>query len=186
MSIKLNAFITMYKIRKTDEEKLEFIKEHVKSDYIPFEKKADVAKAIVQVSYYVNEKDINDNDVKKFYVDSVAKYMLTCMSIIDLYTDIERNKKEGKILEDFNVLNEYGIFDVLIQNIQPRELKEFNMIIQMTVDDLLTNEYEAHSFIRNQVERFGSLIGASIKPFIDQFDENTIKDLLSQINKPQG
>lgn len=56
----------------------------------------------------------------------------------------------------------------------------------MTVDDLLTNEYETHSFIRNQVERFGSLIGASIKPFIDQFDENTIKDLLSQINKSQG
>ena len=186
MSIKLNTFITMYKIRKTDEEKLEFIKEHIKSDYIPFEKKADVAKAIIQASYYVNEKDINDNDIKKFHVDSVAKYMLTCMSIIDLYTDIERNKNEGKMLEDFNVLNEYGIFDVLIQNIQPRELKEFNMIIQMTADDLLTNEYEMHSFIRNQVERFGTLISTAVKPFIDQFDENTIKDLLSQINKPQG
>ena len=56
----------------------------------------------------------------------------------------------------------------------------------MTVDDLLTNEYEAHSFIRNQVERFGSLIGTTIKPLIDQFNEDTVKDLLSQINKPQG
>ena len=56
----------------------------------------------------------------------------------------------------------------------------------MTVDDLLTNEYEMHSFIRNQVERFGTLISTAVKPFIDQFDENTIKDLLSQINKPQG
>ena len=129
MSTKLTAFITAYKFRKTDEEKMAFLKEHIKSDYVPFEKKADIAKAIVQASYYVKEKDINGNEVQKFRADSIAKYMLTCMSLLDLYTDIERNKNEGKMLEDFNVLNEYGIFDVLIQNIQPRELKEFNMII---------------------------------------------------------
>ena len=58
------------------------------------------------------------------------------------------------------------------------------MVIQMTIDDLLTNEYEMHSFVRNQVERFGSLIGTVVKPFIDQFDKDTIEDLLSQINKP--
>ena len=186
MSTKLTAFITAYKFRKTDEEKTDFLKEHIKSDYVPFEKKADIAKAIVQASYYVKEKDINGNEVQKFRADSIAKYMLTCMSLFDLYTDIERSKNEGKMLEDFNILNGYGIFDALIQNIQPRELKEFNMIMQMTVDDLLTNEYEAHSFIRNQVERFGSLIGTTIKPLIDQFNEDTVKDLLSQINKPQG
>lgn len=181
MSTKLTAFITAYKFRKTDEEKIAFLKEHIKSDYVPFEKKADIAKAIVQASYYVKEKDINGNEVQKFRADSIAKYMLTCMSLLDLYTDIERNKNEGKMLEDFNILNEYGIFDVLIQNIQPRELKEFNMIIQMTVDDLLTNEYEMHSFIRNQVERFGTLISTALSPIIEKLDVEEIKKVINEM-----
>lgn len=149
MSTKLTAFITAYKFRKTEEERISFLKEHIKTDYIPFEKKADIAKAIVQASYYVKEKDINGNEVQKFRADSIAKYMLTCMSLIDLYTDIDRNKNQGKMVEDFNILNEYGIFDAMIQNMPQRELKEFNMVIQMTIDDLLTNEYEIHSFISN-------------------------------------
>ena len=183
--MKIAPFITLYKTKKTPDDQVEFVKEHIKADYVPFEKKADIAKAITQASYYVKEKDINNNEIQKFRADSVAKYMLTCMALIDLYTDIERNKNEGKVLEDFNKLNEHGIFDVIIQNMPQRELKEFNMVIQMTIDDLLTNEYEMHSFVRNQVERFGSLIGTVIKPFIDQFDKDTIEDLLSQINKPQ-
>ena len=112
--MKIAPFITLYKTKKTPDDQVEFVKEHIKADYVPFEKKADIAKAITQASYYVKEKDINNNEIQKFRADSVAKYMLTCMALIDLYTDIERNKNEGKMLEDFNKLNEHGIFDVII------------------------------------------------------------------------
>lgn len=179
--MKLTPFMTMYKTKKTPEKQIEFIKEHVKNDYVPYEKKADVAKAIVKASYYQRTKNRGEIEREEFHIDSVAKYMLTCLSMVDLYTDIERSKNEGKSLEEFNVLNGSGVLDLIIQNIDDRELKEFNMVLQMTCDDLMANEYENHAFIRAQVERFGNLISATLSPIIEKLDVEEIKKIISEV-----
>lgn len=179
--MKLTPFMTMYKTKKTPEKQAEFIKEHVKNDYVPYEKKADVAKAIVKASYYQRTKNRGEIEREEFHIDSVAKYMLTCLSMVDLYTDIERSKNEGKSLEEFNILNGSGILDLIIQNIDGRELKEFNMVLQMTCDDLMENEYENHAFIRAQVERFGSLISTALSPLIEKLDVEEIKKIISEV-----
>ena len=179
--MKLTAFMTAYKFRKTPEEKEKMLLEHIKNEYIPFEKKADVAKAIVEASYWRKEKDVNGIENSVLHIDSVAKYMLTCMAMIDLYTDIERTKNNGKILEDFNTLNGSGILDSVINNIDQRELKEFNMVLQMTCDDLMANEYENHAFIRNQVERFGNLVGATLSPILEGLDIDKIKQVIGDV-----
>ena len=181
MSIKLTAFMTSYKFRKTTEEKEKMILDHIKNEYVPFEVKADVAKAIVKACYWRKEKDINGNEYSVFHLDSVAKYMLTCMAMIDLYTDIERTKNEGKIVEEFNILNEFGILDFIIKNVNQRELKEFNMVLQMTCDDLMTNEYENHAFISKQINRFGNLVGTTITPILKELDINKIKEIVGEI-----
>lgn len=51
----------------------------------------------------------------------------------------------------------------------------------MTVDDLLTNEYEMHSFIRNQVERFGTLISTALSPIIEKLDVEEIKKVINEM-----
>ena len=179
MSIKLSFFMTKYKIKKTNDEKLQMVKEHVLNQYVPFEKKADVAKAIVDNSYW-REEEINGEKRKVLHIDSVANYMLKCMAIVDLYTDIERQKGDGKMLEDFNTLNGSGILDFIIQSIDQRELKEFNMILQMTQDDVVANEFENHAFISQQVERFGKLIGTALSPVISQLDIGQIEKVIDQ------
>ena len=179
MSIKLSFFMTKYKMKKTDEERLQFVKEYIKNEYVPFETKADVAKAIVDTSYWRTEK-IDGNKRKVLHVDSVANYMLKCMALVDLYTNIERQKNEGKMLEDFNTLNGSGILDMIIQSINPRELKEFNMVLQMTQDDVIANEFENHAFISQQVERFGQLIGTALSPVIEQLDFEQIEKVIDQ------
>ena len=179
MSIKLSFFMTKYKIKKTNDEKLQMVKEHVLNQYIPFEKKADIAKAIVDNSYW-REEEINGEKRKILHIDSVANYMLKCMAIVDLYTDIERQKGDGKMLEDFNTLNGSGILDFIIQSIDQRELKEFNMILQMTQDDVVANEFENHAFISQQVERFGKLIGTALSPVISQLDIGQIEKVIDQ------
>ena len=35
----------------------------------------------------------------------------------------------------------------------------------------MTNQYETHSFISNQVERFGTLIGVTLKPVLEKISE---------------
>jgi len=179
MSIKLSFFMTKYKIKKTNDEKLQMVKEHVLNQYIPFEKKADMAKAIVDNSYW-REEEINGEKRKILHIDSVANYMLKCMAIVDLYTDIERQKGDGKMLEDFNTLNGSGVLDYIIQSIDQRELKEFNMILQMTQDDVVANEFENHAFISQQVERFGKLIGTALSPVISQLDIGQIEKVIDQ------
>lgn len=179
MPIKLSFFMTKYKMKKTDEERLQFVREHIKNEYVPFETKADVAKAIVGASYWKTEK-VNGVQHRSLHVDSVANYMLKCMALVDLYTDIERQKNDGKMLDDFNTLNGSGILDMIIQNINPRELKEFNMVLQMTQDDIISNEFENHAFISQQVERFGQLFGTVVKPVIEQLDLSQIEKVIDQ------
>ena len=179
MAIKITAFMNAYKFRKTDEEKLDMIKKYIKNEYVPYEEKADVAKAIVDNSYWKTRKEEN-GEVKYLHIDSVACYMLKCMAIVDLYTDIERQKGDGKMLEDFNTLNQFGILDLIVQNIDQRELREFNMILQMTEDDVISNEFENHAFISKQVERFGTLIGTALSPVISQLDLGQIQEVIDQ------
>lgn len=171
--------MTKFNIKKTEEEKLQMVREHILDQYVPFEKKADIAKAIVDNSYWRNEK-IDGEKRKVLHIDSVANYMLKCMAIVDLYTDIERQKGDGKMLEDFNTLNGSGVLDFIIQSISQRELKEFNMILQMTQDDVIANEFENHAFISQQVERFGKLVGTALSPVISQLDIGQIEKVIDQ------
>ena len=177
MSMKITSFMTQYKFKKTEEEKENMVKSHIKNEYVPFEKKADVAKAIVDASFYHEEIGADGNVHKTFHIDSVAKHMLMCMAVIDLYTDIARSKGNGKMLEDFNVLNGSGILDLIIQNINPRELKEFNMVLQMVCDDAMSNEYETHAFVSKQIERLAELIGNVIVPIVKNLNIDQIKDV---------
>ena len=51
----------------------------------------------------------------------------------------------------------------------------------------MTNQYETHSFISNQVERFGTLIGVTLKPVLekisDQIESMDEKDIEKFANK---
>lgn len=179
--MKLTAFMAILNTRKSEEDKETLIKEHIKSEYIPYEQKSEVAKRIVDSCYYKIEKD-GDLERHIMHIDSVAKYMLTCMAIVDLFTDIERSKKNGNMLDDFNSLNSTGVFDILIKNINQRELKEFNMVLQMTCDDVMTNEYEPHAFIGKQVERIGNLVSSIIIPIVDQMDIEKIQNIINDMN----
>lgn len=174
--MKINVFITLYKTKKDDDKEL-FIKEHIKDIYVPLEEKADYARAIVNSCYWVED----GNGERRISIDSVAKYMCSCMAIVKLYTNIECQTGDGKMLEDFNTLNGLGILDLIIQNVNQRELKEFNMVIEMTCNDFISNEYENHAYFSKQINRFGNLIGTALAPVIANIDSEKIEDMMNKI-----
>lgn len=180
MSINIREFMSLYKIKKGEEEKEKFVKEHITTEYVPYEKKADYAKAVADASYWINEKMPDGSIDKVLHIDSVAKYMLSCMGIVKLFTDIRTQIGDGKMLEDFNELNKYGILDYIIQNVNQKELKEFNMILQMTCDDVIANEYENHAYFTKQIYRFGNLIGTALAPVIDNVDADRIEEFIKK------
>lgn len=179
--MKLVAFIAAYKSKKTEEEKEEIIKQHIKNEYVPFEKKVSVADAIINSCYWLTEKTDSGEEISRLHVNSPAKYMAMCMAVIDLYTDIKRSIGNSKMLDDFNMLNGCGALDEIVKNIDQKELKEFNMVIQMASDDIIANEFENHAFITKQVDRFGKIIGNTLMPIISQLDLSQINEILKQI-----
>lgn len=134
--MKIDIFLKLFDQKHTEGEKYNFIKSHVKDIYIPIEKKVKIANSIIDKSFTIE----SDDEKYIIHVDSVTKYIATCMALFDAYTDIERINKNNSI-SDFDKLNERKIFDYIIDDIDQRELKEFNMVIQMVTDDLFTNKY---------------------------------------------
>ena len=179
-SIKLSTFMTLFNAKKTEDEKVDLIQKYIKNEYVPYEEKVNTANAIADIAYWQTETQADGTETRFLHVDSTVKYMLTCMATIDLFTNIERQKQNGKMLEDFNLLNSSGVFDLVIRNINQRELKEFNMILQLVCDDLITNEYENHAFISKQVNRFGRLIGASVAPVLESLDMEQIVNMIKE------
>ena len=178
--MNINTFLELYKKGQ------EYIEDHINNNYIPYETKADVAKAIIDSCCWTIEKLPDGTEIKRFHVDSVGKYMLSCISLIDLYTDLERDKEEGKMLEDFNNLNGYGIFDSLVSELNKNEIKEYNMVIQMTYEDAITNYYEPHAFISSQMERFGTLISTVLVPMLENIDIDKVSEVISEVTNREG
>ncbi len=131
------------------------ISEHIIQRYVPIEEKQARAKLIVQSSSV--EVDAEGNE--SYRANSVAKYVLTGLTLLELYTDVQRT---GDVLKDFNQLNERRIFAEIVKEVNEDEIEEFYEVIKMEEEDLAQNEFEPHGFIKEQVERFGTLIGTAL------------------------
>ena len=70
--------------------------------------------------------------------------------------------------------------------IPEKEIAEFKMICDMKKSDLLQNKYENHAFIADQVDRFGTLIGVTLKPVLDKLTtelENMDDEKITKLSK---
>lgn len=179
-------FCKKYNEAKSDEVKEILIKSVMNVHYVPYEMKVTICENIIKSTYY-QTVERNGINIKKLHVNSPAKYMLYCLDLVKQYTHIEIDFKNS--LEEFNMLNK-ELLDIIITNISDRELKEFRMILDMVEGDVMQNEYETHTFISNQVERFGELAGVTLKPLFEQLiqaadkvDEKTVDKLINGLGK---
>lgn len=177
--MKIDTFLKLYNTKKTEEEKAAAIAQIMNNAHISYSDKVDRAGIIAKNSYHAKRKDIDGTEHEIFEQNSAAKYMLYSLTLVDLYTTLEIDFKQS--LELFEKING-EVLDMIIMSIDERERKEFQMLLDFACDDLLVNEYEPHAFIREQIERFGSLFGTIIAPVIKNIDVNKIEEVLKQIS----
>ena len=170
--MKFNTFMTLCENKMKNGGIVEFIMEHIKDEYVPIEEKQARSETIVKNTMY--EK--NNDGEQVFHVNSVANHIFTTLSLIDMYTDVEIEFKNA--LEQYNKMKKNGVLDMILSNINKPEMEEFKMIHAYTINDVMTNEYEGHAFVKSQVERFGKLIGFAIEPFIDKINTSDILEAL--------
>jgi hypothetical protein len=180
----VEEFCKKYNETNLEQVKQSLLEKVMNPHYVPYEMKITICEKIIENSYYKK----NNDGVKKLHINSPAQYMLYCLWLVKQYTYIEVDL--SKSLEEFNMLNECGLIDCIIDEIPEKECMEFDNVLDMIKNDVIKNEYEIHAFISNQVERFGELFGHVTKPALDRFsevlenmDENAVDNVINKLNK---
>lgn len=158
--MKIKEFVEKYNAIATDRLKEDYLNDnlHIKT-YLPFLTKVTLADKLAKVTTL-------DKDTDNVNVKSDINYLLFCRMIVEQYTDLQV-ETEG-FYEEYDLLNESGLLDKIMQTIPEKEIAEFKMICDMKKSDLLQNKYENHAFIADQVDRFGMLIGVTLKPILEK------------------
>ena len=161
--MKIKEFVQKYNAMATDRLKEDYLKDnlHIKT-YLPFLTKVTLADKLAKVTTL-------DEDTGNVNVKSDVNYLLFCRAIVEQYTDLQI-ETEG-FYEEYDLLNESGLLDKIMQTIPEKEITEFKMLCDFKQKDIITNQYEMHSYISNQVTRFGELIGITFKPIMEKISE---------------
>lgn len=180
MTVK--EFCERYNAIATKSLKDRFIDEKLKiTSYIPFIKKDAIINNLLEITM----KDKETGNVK---VNSSVEYLLMTRIFIENYTNLTI-ETEG-FYEEYDELKKSGLFDILLVGddttatsplIPYKEITEFKFLLAQKKADYITNHYEIHSFITEQVDKLKALGEATLTPLMDvvskKLDEIPKEDL---------
>lgn len=175
--MKIDTFLKIFNTKNTDEEKTAAVSQIIKKEKIGFADKVNRAGLIAKQSFHSKKTGLDGVEREVFEQNSAARYMLYSLTLVDLYTSLDIEYKDS--LEIFEKLNG-ELLDIIISMIDEREKREFDMLLDFACEDLVVNEYEAHAFIREQIERFGSLFGTAFEALAQNIDPDQIKSFIEQ------
>ena len=178
-------FCKKYNELKNEQAQITLVKSVMNNHYVPLENKVTVCQKIAESAFY-SKTENNGKVVKKLKAYSPAHYMNFHLYMVNEYTNIDIDFSNS--LEEFNILNKNRLFSLIISLISSVELTEFQELLNMVENDLITNEYEVHSFISKQVERFSELFGHIVSPAITRLsdviknmDNRTIENIAEKV-----
>lgn len=142
--MKVSEFVQEYKaIRLNEKMTSSLIEKSIKENiYIPYLEKVTLATRIANATMI-------DATTQLLNLNTPAKFVLSVMSILYATTLLEQTDSENSmsIYSDYDALNNEGLIEILLENpTVEKEYKEFNIILQMISDDLISNKYDSHNF----------------------------------------
>ena len=123
------------------------VKTHVVRKYVPYEEKISICERVIRATTY--EKFNNDESI--FKINSPGRKMLYAINLIDSYTDITIDFRDGGALYAYNRLKEAELFEVLISKIPAADKEEFDEILELTLNDMRENEHSVYGMIENKL-----------------------------------
>lgn len=154
--MKIKEFSKLFK-EAGDSEKISLIKEHIITKYLPYERKMAICKNIVDGADYTPNIDVID---KKYYSPNTPmRFVFFCMSIVNVYTDLEceTKKKKKDIIGGFNQLEECGVFEILFQELG-REYDNMYNVLMMVTDDVKNKEENLVGFLSTKFDSLNSYL----------------------------
>lgn len=172
--ISVKEFVKTIKNRASEDARRVYIEGTLAvKDYERYEVVCAICDQIIANSYFTTDG--------QFKVDSCKKYLLYVSALLNTYTNIRFD--ENDMLGDFNLLQRYGLIDVIINYIPEAQVAMFDSVLNMKSNDIMTNYYEPHAFVKEQLVKFAPLIHGWIESFLGVAEE-MIKDI--DVNKIKG
>ena len=159
-------------------EKDSAVKSHVVRKYIPYEEKIMICERVVRATTY---EKISDTE-SIFKINSVGRKMLYAINLIDVYTDIEIDFRDNKALYCYNRLKEAELFDILISKIPAADKKEFDEILELTLNDIRENERSVYGMIENKITALEIFLGNGFELLLNNLmakEEMPTEEMLS-------
>lgn len=176
MTIK--KIIEAYSNLATENLKEDYLKDNIKiTTYVPFVKKVTYATTLAQ-------NTMVDKETGNIKVSSESNYLFFVRSIIELYTNLEI--ENGAFYDEYDLLNESGVLDKIMQMIPQKEINEFKMLCDMKREDLLFNQSTPKAFINQQVERITNIASVALKSVLDKLAtelENMDDEKITKLSK---
>lgn len=180
--ITIKTFCKEYSNRVNDTLKKQYIKDNLEIiPYVPFVKKDALISNLLKATMI-------DKDTGNVKVNSSAEYLLMTRILIENYTNL--TVETDGFYEEYDELKKSGLFTILLIGneatataplIPYEEIVEFKHLLSIKRSDVLTNRYEIHSFITEQVDRFKALGEVTLTPLVEvvskKLDEVSKEDL---------
>ena len=182
--ITIKTFCKEYSNRATNALKEQYIKDNLEIvSYVPFVTKDALISNLLKATMI-------DKETGNVKVNSSAEYLLKTRILIENYTNL--TVETDGFYEEYDELKKSGLFTILLignDNTAPlipiEEIAEFNHLLSIKRNDVLTNRYEIHSFITEQVDRFKTLGEATLIPLVEvvskKLDEVSKEELEGKI-----
>lgn len=155
-----------------------FVKEHMTTQYVPYVEKTARCELLVNSCWYRTDAQTG---VRRLAINNPNLNLMFLMQLVAQYTDITLQYKGTKIADDYDDLRKTGILNVILSLIPKSEIEEFKAILEMTKQDVMTNEYEPGAYIRNRFNDGLTIIGSLILPALENagFTKEDFTALLS-------
>ena len=173
-------------VKKTYLNKVIKIKPHV--SYIQREV---IAKQIIDTAHFsipigtditkLTDEEL-DNLPKVPTINHSAQYVLSALMLVDLYTNIKIDFKQGAF--QYDKLVESGVINYVLDNIPESEINEFKMLIDYKYEEYYQKYFSMKAYVDSKLGKLESIISVltdTITTSLDKIDKDEVKEIIDVV-----
>lgn len=155
----------------------DYIKDTIEiQPYVGYLEKITLADRIVKSTSY----EVKDGEqTNKIYISSASRYVVSMMNVLSMYTNLDVDM--SSVIEEYDRLQRYGLIKILVDGYLPHDdLAEFDSILNMYVQDFMTNHCDIGVNLANVLTQFKD-VAIGILQSISPEQLSGIADVLDEI-----
>ena len=173
-------------VKKTYLNKVIKIKPHV--SYIQREL---IAKQIIDTAHFsipigtditkLTDEEL-DNLSKVPTINHSAQYVLSALMLVDLYTNIKIDFKQGAF--QYDKLVESGVINYVLDNVPESEINEFKMLIDYKYEEYYQKYFSMKAYVDSKLGKLESIISVltdTITTSLDKIDKDEVKEIIDVV-----